>query len=137
MGGLVVSSLDSREIRMKVFKGNEQEEKADVIRKKIGDDAFKGLSALVKCKHKDSLSFVAKAKQSQNPNFSVSGYWLEVLNYADNSETIKVQEWMPLVVEKDWNVNSEAEANAYLRTLQDKLTDARSEYKLPIACTDS
>jgi len=111
--------------------------KAEVIRKKIGDDAFKGLSALLKCNHKDALSFSEKSKQSQNPNFSVSGYWLEILSYADNSQTTKVKELMPLVIKKDWNVSSDAEANVYLRTLQDKLTDARAEYKVPVSCDES
>lgn len=52
--------------------------RAEKIRAKIGDDAFKGLSALVTCDHQDAMQYAAKAKQSQNPNFSVSGFWLEV-----------------------------------------------------------
>ena len=108
--------------------------KAEKIRARIGDDAFKGLSALVTCDHQDALQDSAKAKQSTNPNFAVSGYWLEVLSYADQENHNKTKELMPAVVEKDWETNSEAEARTSLLTLQDKLMAIREEYKLPKKC---
>ncbi|MFV9614427.1 MAG: hypothetical protein ACNYZG_00625, partial [Gammaproteobacteria bacterium] len=61
--------------------------RAEKIRAKIGDDAFKGLSALVTCDHQDALKDAEKAKQSTNPNFAVSGYWLELLSYADQGHS--------------------------------------------------
>ncbi len=108
--------------------------KAEKIRAEIGDDAFKGLSALVTCDHQDALQDAVKAKQSANPNFAVSGYWLEVLSYADQGNNDKTKELMPAVVEQDWETSSETEARASLLTLQDNLMAIREEYKLPKKC---
>ena len=108
--------------------------RAEKIRARIGDDAFKGLSALVTCDHQDALQDAVKAKQSANPNFAVSGYWLEVLSYADQGNNDRTKELMPGVVEKDWDTSSETEARASLLQLQDKLMAIREEYKLPKKC---
>lgn len=108
--------------------------RAEKIRAEIGDDAFKGLSALVSCDYQDALKDAGNAKQSSNPNFAVSGYWLEVLSYADQGNNDKTKELIPGVVEKDWDINSEAEARTSLLQLQDKLTSIREEYKLPKKC---
>jgi len=112
----------------------QRNDKAEKIRAKIGDDAFKGLSALVTCDHQDALKDAGKAKQSTNPNFAVSGYWLEVLSYADQGNNKKTKELIPGVVEKDWETNSETEARTSLLKLQDKLMAIREEYKLPKNC---
>ncbi len=108
--------------------------RAEKIRAEIGDDAFKGLSALVTCDHQDSLKDADKAKQSTNPNFTVAGYWLEVLSYADQGNSDKTKELIPVVVEKDWDISSETEARTSLLQLQEKLMAIREEYKLPKKC---
>ncbi len=108
--------------------------RAEKIRTKIGDDAFKGLSALVTCDHPDALQDANNAKQSNNPNFAVAGYWLEVLVYADQGNNSKTKELIPAVVKKDWETNSETEARTSLLRLQDKLMSIREEYKLPKKC---
>ena len=108
--------------------------RAEEIRAEIGDDAFKGLSALVTCDHQDALQDAVKAKQSENPNFAVAGYWLEVLSYADQGNNEKTKELIPGVVKKDWDTNSEPEARTSLLKLQDKLMAIREEYKLPKNC---
>ena len=112
----------------------QRNEKAEKIRAEIGDNSFKGLSALVSCDHQDALQDAVKAKQSSNPNFAVSGYWLEVLSYADQGNNSKIKELIPAVVKKDWDISSEAEARASLLQLQDKLLLIRGEYKLPKKC---
>ena len=108
--------------------------RAEKIRAKIGDDAFKGLSALVTCDHQDALQYAVKAKQSQNPNFAVSGFWLEMLSYADQGNNSRTNELLPGVVEKDWDISSETVARTNLLQLQDKLMAIREEYKLPKKC---
>ncbi len=108
--------------------------RAEKIRAEIGDDAFKGLTALVTCDHQDSLKDADKAKQSTNPNFTVAGYWLEVLSYADQGNSDKTKELIPVVVEKDWDISSETEARTSLLQLQEKLMAIREEYKLPKKC---
>lgn len=110
---------------------NAKEEK---IRAEIGDDAFKGLSALVTCDHQDALQDAIKAKQSNNPNYVVSGYWLEVLIYADQGSNDKTRELIPGTVDKDWDISSETEARTSLLQLQEKLMAIREEYKLPKKC---
>lgn len=112
----------------------QRNKKAEKIRTNIGDDAFKGLSALVTCDHQDALDDAAKAKQSSNPNFSVSGYWLEALIYADKGNNRKIKELLPDVVEKDWDTNNGTEARASLLQLQDELFAIREEYNLPKKC---
>ena len=126
-GGISGSKVDSR-------IEQQREEREDRIRKQIGDDAFKGLSALVTCDHADSLQYAAASKQSANPNFSVAGYWLEVLNYADQGKNNKTDQLLPAVVEKDWDISSEPVARTNLLQLQDKLMAIREEYKLPKKC---
>lgn len=108
--------------------------KAEKIRAEIGDDAFKGLSALVTCDHQDAVQDAVKAKQSSNPNFSVAGYWLEALSYADQGNTNKTKELLPDVVKKDWDTSSETQAKTSLLKLQEKLMAIREEYKLPKKC---
>ena len=126
-GAIAGSQVDSKvEQQRKV-----QEEK---IREKIGDDAFKGLSALLTCDHEDALQDAEKAKQSANPNYSVSGYWLELLSYADLGNNEKMTSLIPGVVEKDWDVNSDKEVKMNLLQLQDKLMSIREDYKLPKSC---
>ena len=126
-GAISGSKVDSR-------IEQQREERADKIRKQIGDDAFKGLSALVTCDHADSLQYAAASKQSANPNFAVAGYWLEVLNYADQGKNNKTDQLLPAVVEKDWDISSEPVARTNLLQLQDKLMAIREEYKLPKKC---
>ena len=126
-GAISGSKVDSR-------IEQQREERADKIRKQIGDDAFKGLSALVSCDHADSLQYAAASKQSANPNFAVAGYWLEVLNYADQGKNNKTDQLLPAVVEKDWDISSEPVARTNLLQLQDKLMAIREEYKLPKKC---
>ncbi len=86
------------------------------------------------CDHQDSLKDADKAKQSTNPNFTVAGYWLEVLSYADQGNSDKTKELIPAVVEKDWDISSETEARTNLLQLQEKLMTLREEYKLPKKC---
>jgi hypothetical protein len=130
--GATAGAMSGSKVDTKIEQ--QREARADKIRKEIGDDAFKGLSALVTCDHADALQFAATSKQSDNPNFAVAGYWLEVLSYADHGKSDKTSELLPAVVEKDWDVSSEANASTSLLQLQDKLMVIREEYKLPRNC---
>ena len=64
-----------------------------------------------------------------------SGYWLEVLNYADQGNNSKTKELIHGVVEKDWDTNSETQARASLLQLQDKLMAIREDVNLRISET--
>jgi hypothetical protein len=108
---------------------------AEALRTKIGDDAFGGLEALADCKHDVSLEQAELARQSDNPNFSLAGLWLEVLSYADQGNEARARELFPEVVAKDWNIKTEAEAEAAMRETMNKLMDIREQYKLPRVCS--
>ena len=110
--GATVGAISGSKVDAKIEE--QRKEKAEKIRAKIGDDAFKGLSALVTCDYQDTLQNAAQAKLSKNPNYSVAGYWLEVLSYADQGNSDKVENLIPIVTEKDWDINSVAEARTSL-----------------------
>ena len=113
----------------------ERQAKEQLARASIGEEAFKGLSALATCDYVTALSAASEAKQSSNPNFSVAGYWLETLVYADQGDVAQTQSLLPSVVEKDWETHTEVEAKSNLLNLQDKLVDIRSTYHLPKTCS--
>ena len=108
---------------------------AEALRGKIGDDAFDGLKALANCEHEVSLKQAELARQSENPNFSLAGLWLEVLSYADQGNEAKARELYPEIVTKDWDISSEAEAEATMRDTLNKLMDIREQYNLPRVCS--
>lgn len=130
--GATAGAMSGSKVDSKIEQ--QRKERAEKIREKIGDDAFKGLSALVTCDHADALQYAAVSKQSNNPNFSVAGYWLELLSFADEGKQATVNESLAAVVEKDWDIDSESSARANLLQLQDKLMAIREEYKLPRHC---
>ena len=108
---------------------------AEALRTKIGDDAYEGLEALADCKHDVSLKQASLARQSDNPNFSLAGLWLEVLSYADQGNEARARELFPEVVTDDWNIESEAEAEASMRETLTKLMDIREQYNMPRVCS--
>jgi hypothetical protein len=104
------------------------------LRQEIGDDAFGGLEALADCRHDVSLRQAAKAQQSKNPNYALAGLWLEVLNYGDQRDEVKARSLFPTLVEKDWDIKSEAQAEDMMRKSLNALMDIRQEYNLPRVC---
>ena len=114
----------------------DQQRQADnaALRSKIGDDAYAGLGALAECKYDISLRQASKAQQSSNPNYALSGLWLEVISYADKGNETKARSLLPVVAAKDWNISSEAKAETVMRQAIADLMDIRQEYNLPRVC---
>ena len=106
----------------------------DALRKRLGDDAFNGLAALVECKHEIAQGFGRTAVGSDNPDFSLAGLWLQVLAYADNRQEDQARALLPNLVEKDSKLSSEAQAESEMQGALKKLMDIRQEYKLPREC---
>ena len=104
------------------------------LRQEIGQDAFEGLEALADCRHDVSLRQAAKAQQSKNPNYALAGLWLEILNYGDQRDEAKARSLFPTVVEKDWDIKSESQAEDVMRKSLNALMDIRQEYNLPRVC---
>ena len=104
------------------------------LRQDIGDNAFEGLGALADCQHDVALRQAARAQQSENPNYVLAGLWLEVLSYADRREEDEARRLFPTIVEKDWNIKNESQAEETMRKTLNGLMDIRQEYKLPRVC---
>jgi hypothetical protein len=113
----------------------QQEAKLEKIRQQIGTDAYDGLEALAECRHDEALQQANKAQQSDNPNFSLAGLWLEVLTYADTKDENKARSLFPVLVEKDWNISTEAQAEENMRKTLNSLMDIRQEFNLPRVCS--
>ena len=105
------------------------------LRSRIGDDAFKGLQALADCEHDVSLQQAGMARQSSNPNYDLAGLWLEVLSYADKGDQGQAKTLFPEIVQTDWDIKTEAQAETTLAATLEKLRDIREEYNLPRTCS--
>lgn len=106
------------------------------LRQEIGDETFEGLEALADCRHDVSLRQATKAQKSENPNYALAGLWLEILNYADQRNETKARSLFPYVVQKDWDIKTESQAEAAMRDAMDNLMDIRDEYNMPRVCQD-
>ncbi|MGB5275710.1 MAG: hypothetical protein WBP02_00870 [Gammaproteobacteria bacterium] len=131
--GATAGAMGGAQIDKKVEQQRQASEEA--IRSQIGDDAFKGLQALADCDHDVSLKQAELAHQSDNPNFSLAGLWLELLSYADRGDMADARRLFPEVVQKDWDIKSESQAETTLQETLNKLMDIREQYNLPRVCT--
>ncbi|MBT8129627.1 MAG: hypothetical protein KJP10_06530 [Gammaproteobacteria bacterium] len=130
--GATAGAMGGAQVDKKIEQ--QREASAEALRSRIGDDAYDGLEALADCKHDVSLKQAELARQSENPNFSLAGLWLEVLSYADQGNEAKARELYPEIVTKDWDISSEAEAEAGMRETLNKLMDIREQYNMPRVC---
>lgn len=131
--GATAGAMGGAQVDKKVAQ--QREATAEALRSKIGDDAFKSLAALADCKHDDALKQAGLARQSDNPNFALAGLWLEVLSYADKGDEAIARGLFPDVIKTDWDIKSEAEAEATLQETLNKLMDIREEYNMPRTCS--
>lgn len=104
------------------------------LKERIGPDAFRGLGALAECRHEDAFSAAEIAKGAENPNFVVAGSWLEVLAYADLRREDEARVRFPDIVERDWNIDNEAQAEEKMREALGELMRVREEFGLPRVC---
>lgn len=112
----------------------QQDAELAALKKEIGRPAFNGLAALAECRHDTSLEKAKKAQQSNNPNHRLAGLWLEVLNYADSQQQTQVSRLVPAIVEQDWDIQNEAQAEQVIRESAAELITIRKEYGLPLVC---
>jgi hypothetical protein len=106
----------------------------EALKKRLGDDAYNGLAALVECKHEVAQGYGRTAAQSDNADFALAGLWLQVITFADNRQEDQARALFPDLVEKDSNLSSESQTETKMQTAQQKLMDIRQEYKLPREC---
>jgi hypothetical protein len=131
--GATAGAMGGAQVDKKITQERQATEEA--LRSSIGDDAFKGLQALADCDHDVSLKQASLARQSDNPNFSLAGLWLEVLSYADQGNEAEARKLFPDVVKKDWDIKSEAQAETTMQDTLNKLMDIREQYNMPRVCS--
>lgn len=136
-GGIAGSNVDKQvRAQKQTQKAIQAEQDADIeaLKKEIGKPAFNGLAALAECQHEITLKKAKKARKSKNPNHRLAGLWLEVLSYADFRQQDRVRSLVPVIVKKDWDISSNAQAEQAVRDAMAELTEIRREYSLPLVC---
>ncbi len=112
----------------------QQEDAAAKLKQELGDEAFNGLVALTNCKHAEAASHAQAAKGLDNPKFALAGQWLEVLTLADQRQEDQARAQFPVLIEKDPEVGSEAQAEESMRKAMQGLMKIRAEHNLPQTC---
>ena len=115
-------------------KKAQQAAELEALRKRLGDDAFNGLAALVECKHEVAQGYGRTAATSDNPDFALAGLWLQVITCADSRQEDQARALLPDLVEKDSKLSSESQAETEMQAALQELKDIRQEYKLPREC---
>jgi len=132
VGGIQGAEKDNQELA----KQKEQREaRVKELREELGQQAFQSLAALAECKHDKAMQFAMKAQEQSNPNFALAGLWLEILIYADMKDEARARDLFPRLVEEDWNLESEAQAEESMRKALNELMDIREQYGLPRVCS--
>lgn len=116
-------------------KKAQQAAELEALKKRLGDDAFQGLEALVQCRHEVALGYGRTAAKSSNPDFALAGLWLQVLAYADSRDEDQARALFPVIVAKDSKIPSESQAETEMKRALQKLVDIRQEYNLPKKCS--
>lgn len=78
----------------------------EALRLRIGDDAFKGLSALADCRHDVALAYARVSVALPNADFALAGYWLEALTCLDTGDEDAAAAVYPTLVERDGDTDS-------------------------------
>lgn len=104
------------------------------LRSDVGEVAFNGFAALATCDYPRALARAEEAQRESNPNYALSGLWLEALTYADQRNESGARAMLPVLVEHDWDMESEAQADSTLRKALGDLNTIRGEYDLPLTC---
>jgi hypothetical protein len=115
-------------------KKAQQAAELEALRKRLGDDAFQGLEALVQCKHEIAQGYGRTAATSSNPDFALAGLWLQVITFADSRQEDQARALFPDLVAKDGELSSESQAETKMQDALKKLADIRQEYNLPRVC---
>ena len=113
----------------------QQEAELQRLRAQLGEDGFKGLEALVDCKHEVAIAYARTAARSGNKNHSLAGLWIEALAFGDQGKTGQAQAMLPDLIAKDPDIGSEPQAEQTLQKSLQRLQEIRAEYNLPKTCS--
>ena len=128
-GAISGAMADSNEKKAK------QAAELEALRKKLGDDAFQGLTALAECKHEVAQGYGRTAAVSDNPDYALAGLWLQVLAYADSGKVDQARGMFPQLMAKDGDIASESQAENEMQAALKKLAKIRQQHNLPAKCS--
>jgi hypothetical protein len=103
--------------------------------KRIGSDAYNGVAALAECKHDVAIANAREAAKSSNSEYVLAGIWVEVLAEADRQHETQARALFPEIIERDREINTDAEVEARMQEALHELGAIRAEYDLPEACS--
>jgi hypothetical protein len=112
-----------------------QEAEIARVRAQLGDDNFRGLDALVECKHDVAIAYAQTAARSSNPTYSLTALWLEVLSEADRGRLREARARFPEIVARDGVFSSTGEVERTLNNTRLGLGEIRTEFGLPGTCS--
>lgn len=127
-GAMAGARMDSAQ------KQAQEEAELDRLKAQLGEDGFKGLEALVDCKHEVAVAYARTATQSDQKSYSLAGLWIEALALGDQGKTGQARALLPGLIAKDPDIGSEAQAEATLSKALQQLQEIRAEYNLPKKC---
>jgi hypothetical protein len=105
------------------------------LRRAIGDDAYKGLEAMARCKHTVAIAYAEAAQADDNYEYALAGYWLEVMSVAETDGEKKAEAMLPELVELDNKLSSVSQARILLVETINDLEDIREENGTSRTCT--
>jgi hypothetical protein len=116
-------------------KRAEQQAQQQKLREQIGTDAFNGLVALVQCKHDIAVANAREAAKSGNKDYALSGVWVETLTEADRNRDAQARALFPQLVSRDKKLKDEADAEARMNQLLERMREIRLAHDLPAQCS--
>lgn len=127
-GGIAGAEANRAEQEMQAKKRMEN------LKSELGEDAYNGLLALAECKHDIAIGYARTSAESNNPDFSLAGIWLEILAQADRGKESEAESLFPLLMEKDEKLDSSEKVSSFLAEATEKLKTVRKDYNLDEKC---
>jgi hypothetical protein len=112
-----------------------KQQELDRLRREIGDDAYRGLEALAECNHAVAAAYAGTAMDSNNRDYALAGYWLNLMTLAEQGDEAQVEQKLPGLVQYDQDVNDVAEGRRQLDNVLVELADIREEYGKQRSCS--
>ena len=135
--GAVSGGIQGAQVADKKRATEERRKEAELakLRKAMGDDAYRGLEALVECKLPVSLAYAETAQGNRDKDHALAGYWLEVLAMVEQGKLAEAEAVLPELVQIDKNLDSTESARTLLDEATVELGDIREEYGLSRSCS--
>ena len=93
----------------------------------IGEDNTNALSALVDCQHDRAALLAQAGTTSENPDFALTGHWIEALVALDRQDQATLDELYPTLVELDDDIDTVQQASLTADKAILEVRDARRD----------